>query len=310
LFSMLCVALSVLIVSVYVFKFKISRNDIPAPALSDSYSLNEKIEFLRAAKKDAHVLAIGSSITLNNLYSETIAKRIHGSTFLNISSWGMNMGDNYSLLKSVYDVYHPDTLIIASSMSEFELPAKKADYKRVQKYLTTGDFIAAFYHVTCFNLRYYMDNAKYKKLVQSVKNQYEYLVFDPYGGVNIDATNFKIDQRRWNADFDMEKMSNSNYDYVDSLSSFCKMKNIKLLFFQSPLRKGIYANLDVKKLNGLHAHVDRIAAILKRDDHILIDANKVLWDDALFIDGEHFGAKGAQAFTTYCFDQLDSIATH
>jgi hypothetical protein len=308
LFFLFCTILSMIIVGVYVFRFKISKNDIPAPPLSDSYSLNEKIEFLRAAKKDAHVLAIGSSIALNNLHSETIAKRIHGGIFLNTSSWGMNMGDNYALLKAVYGVYHPDTLIIASSISEFELPAKKADYKRVQSYLTAGDFVADLYHVRCFNLRYYMDNAKYKKLVQSARNQYEYLVFDQYGGVNIDDKDFKIDQRRWKVDFDTKKISVSNYDYVDSISAFCKLKNIKLLFFQSPFRKGIYVNLGAKKSKELQTHVDRIATILKRDNQILIDADKVLWDDALYLDGEHFSAKGAQAFTTYCFDQLDSLS--
>lgn len=304
LFSLLCVTLSLIVVGAYVFKFKISKSDIPSPPLSDSYSLNEKIEFLRTTKKDAHVLAIGSSIALNNLHSETIAKQFQGGAFLNTASWGMNMGDNYSLLKTVYEVYHPDTLIIASSISEFELPAKKADYDLVRTYLTTGNFAAKLYHITCFNLRYYMDNAKYKKFVQSVKNQYEYLVFDQYGGVNIDDTDFKIDPRRWKADFEKEKMSVSNYDYVDSISAFCKLKNIKLLFFQSPLRKGIYTNLDAEKSNDLKVHVARIAAILKRDNHILIDADQVLWDDALYIDGEHFSAKGALAFTTYCLDQL------
>jgi hypothetical protein len=308
LFSLFCTILSAIIVGVYVFRFQISKNDIPAPPLSDSYSLNEKIEFLRSAKKDAHVLAIGSSIALNNLHSETISKRIHGSLFLNAASWGMNMGDNYALLKAVYDIYHPDTLIIASSISEFELPAKKADYKRVQEYLTAGDFIADLYHVRCFNLRYYMDNAKYKKLVQSTRNQYEYLVFDQYGGVNIDDKDFKIDPRRWNANFDVKKMSVSNYDYVDSISTFCKLKNIKLLFFQSPFRRGIYSNLGAKKLQELQAHIDRIAAILKRDKQVLVNADKVLWDDALYLDGEHLGTKGAEAFTTYCFDQLDSIS--
>jgi hypothetical protein len=310
LFSLFCTILSVIIVGIYVFRFRISKKDIPAPPLSDSYSLNEKIEFLRATRKDAHVLAIGSSIALNNLHSETIAKRIQGSVFLNTSSWGMNMGDNYALLKAIYDVYHPDTLIIASSISEFELPAKKADYKRVQKYLTAGDFVSDLYHIRCFNLRYYMDNAKYKKLVQSARNQYEYLVFDQYGGVNIDDKDFKIDPRRWKVDFDTKKISALNYDYVDSISAFCKLKNVKLLFFQSPFRKGIYSNLGVKKTEELQAHVDRIAAILKRDNHILIDADKVLWDDALYLDGEHFSARGAQAFTTYCFDQLDSLSNH
>src|SRR6185295_12502519 len=305
LFFLLCVLLTGAIAGAYAFVYHVSCRHFPSPPLSDSYSLNEKLEFLRMSKKDVPVLAIGSSIALNNLHSETVAKRIPGGNFLNTSSWGMNMSDNYALLKTVYEVYHPKTLIIASSISEFELPAKKADYKLVEKYLTASSVEASLYHVKCFNLRYYMDNTKYKKLVTSVKNQYEYLVFDQYGGVNIDDTDFKIDERRWKADFDKKRMSQANYDYLDSISSFCKSRQIRLLFFQSPFREGIYSNLSDEKSADLKAHVNRISAILERDEHQLIDANKVLWNDSLFIDGEHFSAKGAKAFTEYCFDQLN-----
>lgn len=304
LFFLLCLLLSAGIVVIYATLYHVSAKDLPSPPLSDSYSLNEKLEFLRANKKDVPALAIGSSIALNNLHSETVAERIQGGPFLNTASWGMNMGDNYSLLKAVYEVYHPKTLIIASSISEFELPAKKADYKLVQDYLTTSSFESALYHIKCFNLRYYMDNAKYKKLVTGAKNQYEYLVFDEYGGVNIDDTGFKIDERRWDANFEKKRMNESNYEFLDSISSFCKSKQIQLLFFQSPFREGIYTKLGPEKSADLKAHVERIATILKRDEHKLIDADLVVWNDSLFIDGEHFSAKGAKAFTSYCFNQL------
>lgn len=304
LFFLMCLVLTGVLVGGYMVLYHVSGKDFPAPPLSDSYSLNEKLEFLRTGKKDVPALAIGSSIALNNLHSETVAKRLHGGPFLNTASWGMNMGDNYSLLKAIYEVYHPKTLIIASSISEFELPAKKADYKLVQRYLTANDLEASWYHIKCFNLRYYLDNAKYKKLVTGVKNQYEYLVFDEYGGVNIDDTGFKIDERRWNADFEKKRMNESNYDYLDSLSSFCKSNQIQLLFFQSPFREGIYTRLNAEKSAELKAHVERIEAILKRDQHKLIDGDRALWNDSLFIDGEHLSAKGAKAFTNYCFNQL------
>ena len=307
LFLALCILLSALIVGGYAFKYHVSFKDFPSPPLSDSYSLNEKIEFLRTSKKDATTLAIGSSIALNNLHSETVANRIH-SKFLNTSSWGMNMVDNYTLLKTLNRTYrYTNTVIIASSISEFELPAKKVEYDKVEKYLVAGNAAANMYHLTCFNLRYYMDNTKYKKLVTEQKNQYEYLVFDQYGGVNIDDTDFKIDERRWNASFDKARIIENNYDYVDSISAFCKAKNIRLIFFQSPFREGIYENLGAEKSKQLQDHINRIAAILKRNDHVFIDADKKSWKDSFFIDGEHLSATGAEAFTAYCFDQLDSL---
>ncbi|HRG51965.1 MAG TPA: hypothetical protein PLL00_03950 [Bacteroidia bacterium] len=308
LFLALCIFISALIVAGYAVKYHVSSKDFPAPAFSDSYSLNEKIEFLRTTQKNISTLAIGSSIALNNLHSETVAKRTRNGAFLNTSSWGMNMGDNYALLKTLCKTYrYTNTVIIASSISEFELPSKKVEYDKVKNYLVAGDLAANMYHLTCFNVRYYMDNAKYKKLVTEQKNQYEYLVFDPFGGVNIDNTNFKIDERRWNASFDKARIIENNYDYVDSISAFCKAKHIRLIFFQSPFREGIYKNLSAEKSKQLKEHVNRIAATLQRDQHVFIDADKINWKDSLFIDGEHLSATGAKAFTEYCFDQLDSL---
>jgi hypothetical protein len=308
LFFLLSVILSTIFVFVYVFVNKISSNDIPSPHLSKSFSLNEKAEFLRQLKKNANVLAIGSSISLNNLHSATIAKQMQPSTFLNASSWGMGMRDNYLLLKILYETYHPNTLMMASSFSEFERSSEiMENCNLVKEYLTMSNFNSNLCHAKYFDLRYYMDNTKYKKHVQTAQNAYEYLVFDQYGGVNIDDTNFKINQRRWKANFDMKKIVAVNYDYLDSISTYCKLKGIKLLFFHSPLRKGIYINLGAKKTNELKAHVNHVAAILKKSNYLAIDTYNILWNDSLFIDSEHFSEKGAKKFITYCFNELDSL---
>lgn len=280
---------------------------MPAPALSDSYSLNEKIEFLRRRNKNQHFLAMGSSIGLNNLSSEIIIDNIQPKTFLNASSWGMNMEDNYFLFKILYEIYHPDTLIFASSISEFEMPSKQVDYSLVKKYLNTNNFISDLYYLKCFNLRYYMENTNYKKIVTSAKNQYEYLVYDQYGGVNIDNADFKIDPERWNSNFDMDNISISHYDYLDSIGAFCKSKNVKIVFFQSPFRKGVYEKLEANKLRKLKDHISLIESILKKNNHIFIDSDKISWNDHLFLDSEHLSATGARVFTSYCFKQLDSL---
>ena len=298
---------TVIIIIVYILRYDITSNDIPAPRLSDSYSLNEKIEFLRKSKKNTAIITIGSSISLNNLHSETIKRKLHSDSYLNASSWGMNMQDNYSLLKVLHEVYHPNTIIIASSISEFELPPKQVDYPVVKNYLTSSNVVSDFYHLTCFNLRYYMKNFKYTKLVKSAKNQYEYLGFDENGGVNIDDNNFKIDSVRWDFDFNFKKIIPINYTYLDSISKFCKSNNIKLLFFQSPFRRGLYTKLDNKKLNEMELYINHVENILKKDKHMFINSNKILWADTFFIDSEHFNIKGAKNFTEYCFSQIDSI---
>ncbi len=307
LFLLLCTSLTVVIMLVYAAIYKVSFKDIPAPALSDSYSLNEKIEFLRSANEQQHVLAIGSSIALNNLSSDVIAKNIRPKSFLNVASWSMNMQDNFYLLKALNGKYHPDTILLASSISEFEMPSKVVDYEVVKEYLNAGSFGAKLRYITNFNLRYYMDNTKFKKSVIEKMNQYECLVFDKYGGVNIDDTNFEIDRNRWELSFDTSKINMSHYDYLDSIAVYCKLRNIKILFFQSPFRKGVYDQFGTNQLRRLKEHTSRIESILRNSNHVFIDSDKIGWDDSLFIDSEHLSAKGAAAFTEYCFEQLDSL---
>ena len=306
LFLSLGLVISVVVSVIYIYVYKITIDDIPAPALSDSYSLNQKLQFLRKNEKSAHILAIGSSITLNNLHSETVVNKLKTTSYFNVASWGMNIEDDYLLLKVMHEVYKVDTIIIASSISEFELPVKVINHKRIKRYLASGNFVASLFHIKCFNLRYMVDNTKYTKQVKASKNQYESLIFDQYGAVEIDDTDFKIDPDRWDDNFNEDKLNLSNFSYLDSISSFCKSNGIKLLFFQSPFRKGIFENLNTKKSEALDQYVKRISGILKRDDHIFVDSDKILWDDSLFVDSEHMSVKGAKLFTEYCFDQVNN----
>lgn len=301
--------LSTILVIGYILTYKITVYDIPAPRLSDSFSLNEKIEFIRKNNKSAEIIAIGSSICLNNMHSKTIVQRLHSDSYLNTSSWGTTMQDNYLLLKILCEIHTPNTLILASNITEFQLPSKKIDSSLLKNYLISSDFISNLYYLKCFDLRYYIDNFKYAKKVRSSKNDYEYLVFDEHGGVNLDGTNFKIDMKRWNTGFESGEIIDDNYLYLDSISSFCKSNNIELLFFQSPFRNGLYSSFDNSKLAALKLHVRKIESILETDQHVFIDSNMHLWGDTLFIDGEHLSSKGAESFTEYCFDKTDRIIT-
>ena len=306
-FFLYCLLLTAALFLCYILEYRITLNDIPAPHLSDSFSLNEKLSFIRKNKKTPQIIALGSSICLNNLDSKTITERLHSDSYLNASSWGMTMEDNYVILKILYKIHKPATLIIASNITEFQLSPKKINYSILKNYLLSSDLISNLYHLKCFDLRYYIENIKYAKKVRSCKNEYEYLVFDKFGGVNLDGTNFKIKANRWNADFECGKIIYNNYLYLDSISTFCKSKNIKLLFFQSSFRKGLYSHFDSSKVKELKAHIEKVEEILKRDDHIFINSCATLWNDDLFVDGEHLNIKGAKSFTEFCFDKIEDI---
>ncbi len=304
-FKGFCAIAGALFLIGYFTYHKLSLKDIPAPKISDSFSLNEKLEFIRKNRKATKIMGLGASTALNNLHSKTITDRFNSHSYINVSSWGMNMKDNYYVLKLLYDIHVPATIIMASNISEFQsVPVKKLNYAMAKDYLLASDRVANLYHLRCFSLSYYLEHLINAKKWRTHKNEYAYLGFDPYGGVNLDSTNFNIDPVRWNSSFEHGKIEHHNYQYLDSISEFCKANNIKIHFFHCPFREGLYTNLNHHQLTELNMHTKKVEEILTSDDHIFVNSTEVIWDDELFVDGEHFNEHGARAFTQYCFDKI------
>lgn len=289
----------------YFVYYKITFKDIPPPNFSNSYSYNEKMEFVRKTSIRPDVIAIGSSMSLNNLDSETITKRLQTDSYLNLSSWGMSLKDIYSLLKLQSEIHKPHTLIMSSGIVDFQEVDKSVDYTTLEEYLRSNDKEEILFHLECFNLKYYISKFKYAKFVRSSIHEYEYLGYDKYGAVNFNGKDFHIDSSRWNRDYmNFGSIETSYYSHLDSITTFCKNNNISLLFLESPYRKGLYSKFDTEKLGRLNAHIQKVESIVNKDDHEFINANEVIWDDSLFVDGTHLNAIGAKLFTEYCLNKL------
>lgn len=289
----------------YKYFYNITVNDIPAPNLSTNYSFNEKMQFLKRNKRDVDVLAIGSSYTLNNLYSKTITEKFHTDSYFNTGSWATNMEENFMMLKIFYNVYQPNTLIIASNYMDFNDWDKNIKYSLVENYLQSRINSSYYYHFKTFKLRYYYRNFKHAKNVRSIKDD-DYLVFGKYGALNYTSKDFNIDPKRWNKGAVDTKIDTVMYSYLDSISTFCKSKNIDLLFFQSPVRFGYYSQFKEDKKLKLTSHIKKVESILERDKHQFVNANNVIWNDDLFIDATHFNVEGAKIFTEYCFNNINN----
>ena len=307
LFFCFSLALSICIITWFAFTNKLTINDIPAPNLSDSYSYNEKMRFLQHHKMKIQILTLGSSMSLYNVHSKTITEKLKSDSYLNASSWGMTMKDDFYLLKILSHVYSPRILIIASNRSDFTRRDKDVKYSVLPHYLHSKERYSFLYYAQCFNLKYYTTNSIVTKKVRSCKTDYDYLVFDTYGGVNFDSSHFNIIAAKWNEDFLSKIILSYQYAYLDSISLFCKNNNIKLLFMESPYRKGLYDNFDKIKLKALTSHATMIEKILKRGHHIFVDANKVFWEDCFFVDGTHLNTEGARYFTEYCCNKIKSM---
>ncbi|MDB5272343.1 MAG: hypothetical protein JWO58_710 [Chitinophagaceae bacterium] len=280
------------------------KEELPAPNLTHSISYNEKLEFIRRSKNDTRVVAIGSSMCLNNLYSPAILDKLHIRSYLNASSWGMSMKDTYLLLQMLYETHHPDIILLSSNTIDFQHKDKNANCFFIKHYLVSSDLLSYPYHLINFNLDYYKTNFEYLKEIRTIKTNYTYLKFDPYGTVNLEGKGFKIDPERWDLDFVIPAVPHQ-YAYFDSISTFCKDRNIALLFFQSPIRKNLFVKLSPQKINLLATHLNKIKTVLSRDQHTFVDANRVLWEDSLFTDAIHFNTQGAKYYTEYCLDEVN-----
>lgn len=263
------------------------------PNVSNSLSFNAKMQFLKEKKVDTtiNVLAVGSSMTLNNMHSATIAASFDPA-YLNTASWGQSIVDDYKLIKIFTPLYKPKTIIITSNFMDFQNEWSKIKFDLLDSYLSKT------YTKSGFDLRYNIQNAEKLKEYKQNQNLYDYLNYDMNGGINLDAQYLKIDSLRWKGRAVNESpLDPTQYTYLDSISNFCKTNKIDLIFIQSPLRIGYTAQMNDAQNKFLLDHITKVAAILKNGDQQFVNTLDGDWPDDLFADYSHFNEKGARVFT-------------
>ena len=279
----------------------ISIYGIPPPNLSSDISFNAKMLHIkeRHLGGDITVIAIGSSMTLNNIHTPTITKYL-GKGYVSISSWGQNMEDDFYLLKIFGEYYKPKILLISSNYMDFTKYSKRIRFNQIGQYLRYGNIVA--YEGVGLNYCF----RESKKHYQMKHNKYAYssLHYDDCGGVNLPTHNFVISDKRWaGAGISQFKLDPGQYSYLDSISRYCKAAGIKLVFAQSPYRYGYYSQLSEVESSMLNAHKSKIDSILTNYGQSFIDSQKNRWDDSLFADYSHLNENGAKKFTEFFIEK-------
>ncbi|MCA0932387.1 hypothetical protein LCM02_07980 [Lutimonas saemankumensis] len=281
----------------------IVRFGYPPPKLSSSLSFNAKILFIKEnhLQSEIDVLAIGSSMSLNNLHTETLKNKFDNK-FLNISSWGQNIEEDFRLIKIFDSHYKPRIIIINSGYMDFKNNSKSIDYNLVENYLfENGNLV-----YRNINLKYLIKESKDYFLKKKDTLNYTSLTFDDCGGINLQKSNFNIDPKRWEGiDIKNLQLNINQYNYLDSISQYCMKKNIKLVFIQNPFRKNYYLNLDDQALNLLGTHINKIKSILNKRNQLFINPKFTFWEDSLFIDYSHFSKEGSKYYTEYCLNKIN-----
>jgi len=87
--------------------------------LSTSNSFNIKLwKMHNINSSKINIISIGSSITLNNLNTESIIKK-YDSSYYNTSSWGFRINNQYDFLKIITNIYKPSVVITVSQVVDY-----------------------------------------------------------------------------------------------------------------------------------------------------------------------------------------------
>jgi len=256
--------------------------------LSNSVCFNVKIHKVKQLpRKHLDFIAIGSSMSLNNLNSQTFTEQLNDTNFYNFSSWGASEANTLQLTKLLIPIFTPHVVIQVSHLGDFYNSGFKIN-NILLSYTLQGlpSFIIKPF---CINTT--DDYKTYINDTLRITN----MKFDKYGGVELNVKGKYIEQRRWiqqsNYTFNQ---NNKNYQALEELSQYLFENNITLIFVQAPSRKNHYGN-NTEQIN---LHIEECKRIISKYRHIYINATDTAkFTDECFADHSHMNKNGAVILT-------------
>lgn len=279
-----------------------------SPVFTTSISFDAKMIFLQ--KKgiiNTDLMAIGSSITLDNVNSDIIVSSIRGQSYLNFAAWAVKMTDLNYLLKYYIPKYKPKCILIASALFDFESNLDSIVYPKYYEFsmFLSNQFDAYFYFKNR-QIDAIIERNYNLHLYRTLLDNYDNLSFDEYGGVQLNVPKENIDPYRWNKK--LKKLNEEQFEALQNFIEYISAEKVKLVFIQSPVKKGYYDILSDK--NELYNVFSRIKNIVTSKNNIylnLYDENKYI--DSSFCDANHMNSGASKYFTQEIIEKinLDSL---
>jgi len=269
---------------------------IPGPKITNSYSYNEKMKFIVERNiQEPQLIAVGSSITFNNLNSNVVLEEFKTNSYLNLSSWGLRMNDSYLLTTQLLPTLKPNTVIMMSSPVDFYGSTIKYNSKNIKDFVDDKNLLK--YHYKFFDSKYFMKRLVTNYINFNTNDIYKSLNYDRFGGVMLNGQNLVINELRWNQQVGFEYIWPAQYYYLDSITSFLSENGIELIFIQSPIRAGLVNDFFIQNIKKHKHKVDSI--LFKNSQNSMIDCIDTIWSDNLFVDFQHLNETGAKEITKY-----------
>lgn len=280
--------------------------NLSAPPVTGSLSFDEKLFFISEARKvgDIDVLAVGSSMTVNNLSSQPIADRV-SKKFINFSSWGLTIEQTAYFVEFLVPLYKPKMVIIISSPMDFYDSNRSSalfDKNEVKRYLLNNETFQPY--SKHFDPIYLFESSRNIKLQRSTNNIYESLMFDSYGGVLLDMNQSDINKQRWETRIDPSRLDPKAYAALERLALFLKQNKVTFVMAQPPIRHAAVDGI----LPLLNQHWQKIQEISSNSPFYFINMHDQLnLSDDYFVDYAHLNYKGADIFTRRFLDHVEPI---
>ncbi|MFM7021850.1 MAG: hypothetical protein ACKOXB_02645 [Flavobacteriales bacterium] len=282
--------------------FKVNHLDIKylsSPKISNSDSFNDKISYL-SKRTAARNIALGSSLSLENLNSQSIIHYIGSTDYINTASWGMTMKEDFILLKGYCNRAIPSRIFMSSDIVDFQLRSFEIDEQDMNNLLQSKKL--AWLYLKHPDFRDYLETSNLYRDRKSTDTIKETLKYDDYGAILYPYEYFhtpKLNVEAFikGAPIPKEPM----YQFLDSICAFSSRNNIKIYFFQNPLCESYTA---VARQKYYRDHARRVAKILQSHNHFYLDPNDTTWADSLFMDGMHLNEKGSKLYTDYCLRKI------
>ena len=297
IFSLLCITT--------LLGFLYYEGSLAPPPLTGNISFDLKAEILR--EKDptsCKVLAVGSSMTLNNLDSNVIVRSLGvEGQFLNVGAWGRRIGQTRAFLEVLLEKYHPQLVIMVTTATDFVDIGKDEDFDRIHlsRFIQGSPYwLTAAKYFSLSHYRYYRGEMLQSKHRNDIFNS---LQFDPHGGVSLNVTRDSDPrwERRRNEAHGLGARSPRQYQQLIVIANLLRERGIEFVVAQAPIRTEAFE----RKKETITQHWQQLNQIASTNQIRFVNLhNQLTLQEDCFGDGTHLNSKGARRFTTALVDHI------
>ena len=272
--------------------------------------LNFKLYELAYSKnRHKEILSFGSSLTLTNIHSETMADQLNKS-FYNCAIHGMKIKYTYDMIKSVCPIYKPKIVIISSGHIDFRKEDSALKVPSVMKMKSYMRFPYLFYGSIPPLIKKNSLNT-YEVFQTEIKEKHgtaEETETDAFGGINISISSVnKVIDKEELAELEntgtLNYADSEGYDYLEQIAKYLNRKNIQFVFVQSPTIKSEYSS--IKK--GINDHISKCKNIVETNGGFFINGYEMsdsMVDSVDYFDTIHMNDSGAQKYTEFIVKKI------